>query len=144
MSDPTDEELPALGTPTPSGPSGPASRRTRLNVAVAAAVALLVGLAAGVALATALDEDGGSQGARPPASDTDKEATGPPTTVDTLPEECVATMRSAQQTLGILDQGLRDLRNLDLGEVDRAVREVQQLREGLDADVRRCLELMGD
>ena len=142
MSDATDEELPPLGEPTPSGPSPPASRRTRLPVVIAAAVALFVGLAAGFGLATVLDDDGGSEAVRRPAAETP--TTGPPTTADTLPEECVATMRSAQQTLQLLDQGLRDLRNLNLGEVDGAVREVQQLREGLDADVRRCLELMGD
>lgn len=143
MSDATDQELPPLGTPTTTlGSNGTDSSRFRRRVAVAAVVALLVGLASGFALATALDDDGPEAASGP--SPSGQATTVPPPTQDSLPERCVATMRAAQETLALLDQGLRDLRSLNLGEVDRAVNEVQRLRTGLDDDVRRCLEEMGD
>ena len=142
MSDATDQELPPLGTPTTLGSNGTDSSRFRRRVAVAAAVALLVGLASGFALATALDDDGPEAAVGP--SPNGQVTTMPPSTQDSLPERCVATMRAAQETLALLDQGLRDLRTLNLGEVDRAVNEVQRLRTRLDDDVRHCLEEMGD
>lgn len=141
MSGATDEELPPLGERSDHLSQAP--RPARRHVAVAAGLALLVGLAAGFGLGTVLDDDGGGDRATRPEVKSGSNTSTPPTTVETLPEECVATMRSAQQTLALLDQGLRDLRDLNLSEVDRAAREVQQLRGNLDADVRRCLELMG-
>ncbi|MDQ4138368.1 MAG: hypothetical protein M3116_05925 [Actinomycetota bacterium] len=110
-------------------------------LAIVAAVALLVGLAGGFAIAVALDDDGKTETVRETPGD--QVTTVPPPAEDPLPEECVATMRAAQQTLALLDQGLRDLRNLNLGEVDRAVTDVQRLRTGLERDVRRCLDEMG-
>ena len=141
MSDATDQDLPPLGTPTRLAPD---SARIRRQLVIAAAVALIVGLAAGFGLATALDGDGGSEALHPPPGDTPAASTVPATTGDSLPEECVATVRSAQQTLELLDQGLRDLRNLNLGGVDTAVNEVQRLRGTLDQEIRRCAERIGD
>lgn len=143
MSDATDHhELPPLGTPTPLGPERTHPSRPLRQLAVVAAVALLVGVASGFALASAVDDSGESAAPRPAPDD--QVTTMPPPTEEPLPEECVATMRAAQETLALLDRGLRDLRNLNLGEVDRAVNEVQRLRTDLDDDVRRCLEKMGD
>lgn len=143
MSDATDhEELPPLGTPTTLGPKRTEPARHRRRLAFVAGVALLVGMAAGFAIAMALDEEEKTARLRPAPGE--QVTTVPPPAEDPLPEECVATMRAAQKALALLDQGLRDLRNLNLAEVDRAVNDVQRLRTGLDEDVRRCLEEMGN
>lgn len=142
MSDTTDQDLPPLGEPTPHGRSAAVTGGSRRRTAVVAAVALLLGLGAGFALARGLDEDPASNVVKP--SPANRSEAFPPPTEDTLPPECVATMRSVQQALAVLDQGLRDLRSLNLGETERAVREAQQLRGPLDEQVRRCLEEMGD
>ena len=141
MSDTTDQDLPPLGEPT-SRRSAPGAGGSRVRGVVVAAVALLLGFGAGFALAQGSDEDAASYVERPPPANR-REAVPPPTQ-DTLPPECAATMRSVQQALAVLDQGLRDLRSLELDETERAVREVQQLREPLDGQVRRCLEQMGE
>lgn len=143
MSSAIDHDLPPLGERTPPPARKPHSGARR-NAALVAALALVVGLAAGFALGRALDDGSGDRDASARAGDSRSGTTVPAETEDTLPDECVATMRSAQQTLALLDQGLRDLRSLNLAEVERAAGEVQQLRGTLEQEVRRCLERFGD
>lgn len=141
MSEPTDDDLPPLGEPPSPRRTRPASRVVRRRTAVAALIGLLFGFGAGFGLAGGMDDDSVTNTGRPPGS---ARVGTPPTTEEALPQECVDTMRSAQQALALVDQAVRDLRNLNLGEAERAAREVERLRVGLDEEVRRCFEQMGD
>ncbi len=144
MGDQSDRELPPLGEPTPARPSqhGAASAWHRRAWLVGLA-GLVVGLLVGFGLASVVDDDEGddvvamNDGGRP-----DPKATQPatPTTAVTVPEVCVEAMRSAQQSLTVLDQGFQGLRRFDVGDVDRTLTDLQELRGKLTERVRECLE----
>lgn len=140
MSDRTNPEFPPLGEPTP-GPLARSEGRRRWRTALIAAGALATGLVAGFVVGQAVDD--GDSGSDVPAEGVAVETTLPRTTTTqglTLPPECRDAMRSAEQALGLLEQGFSSLRSFEVGELDRVVGEMQSLRDVLSGRVRQCLE----
>ena len=138
MSEPTQDDLPPLGQPAPVRPPRTGERRSPSSWLVAV-VALAAGLVVGIPVGTALE---GSDERPPPGalnSDVD-ETVLPTTTVATLPPECVETIRSAQQALVLLDEGLRSLGDLDVLEVERVLADMERLRHGFARRAQQCLE----
>lgn len=152
MAEPTDDD-PPLGAPTPARaprtPSGGAwYRRTPAVATAALALGLLVGIVVGRA---AGDGDGVEDGAAEPAAQvgqTERSTTttevGASTTAVTLASECVETIRSAEQALGLLNQGLESLRQLDVSDLDEILGDMQRLRDGFGRRLEECLALSGD
>ena len=140
MPEPSHDDLPPLGQPNPprSGRVGaPGSGTTPLVAAIALAVGLLGGIPVGMAF--------GEETADEPAPDTsgdDVEQTTAPTTttVVELPDECVDTIRSAQQALVLLDEGVQSLGELDLNGVEEVLADIDRLREGFARRAQECLE----
>lgn len=143
MSDGTEDGLPPLGTPSPGRPIEGKVRGRRPGV-LAVVAALVVGLVAGFAMGRVGGDDAGGKASTTTTSIASRAATtAPATTEATLSEACVTTIRSAQQALALLDQGLKNLRELRFAEVDAAMQEMQRLRGRLDGRVRECLGSVG-
>ncbi len=138
MSYPIHEGIPPLGEPTPFPRHRHAPRRRRRRPWLGAAIALVLGLAGGFALGQVVDGDGGGDDEATAAAGHERERGTPSTTAATVPAECVETIRSAQQALALLEQGLKDLRDFDVIALDAAGREMQRLQRSLDQRVRRC------
>ena len=140
MSEPTDDDLPPLGRPTSARPPRTPEARSRSTWLVAS-IALAVGLAVGFPLGSAL-ESGSDERPLPEAPSSDVEETALPTTttVVALPPECLQTIRSAQQALVLLDEGLRSLDDLDVLEVERVLVDMERLRHGFARRAQQCLE----
>ncbi len=109
-------------------------------------VVAIVGLAVGLALGTGLGlllgaGDGGTDVADPglvvPTTTREPSTT---TTVGVLSQPCVETVRSAEQVLALLQEGLQALRQGQLSGVQPALDEIQGLRQEFAADVRDCLD----
>lgn len=139
---PTNEEMPPLGERTPSRPprrDPPVRRHRPPLVATVATVALVIGFVAGFALARASDGDGGERRAAD-SSPAEANANVARTTVATVTKSCRESVRSAQRALALLDQGLKDLRDLRVTGLEEAGREMQRVRARLDRQVRKCLQ----
>lgn len=140
MSQPAQEDLPPLGRPTPDPRSRTTETRSRITLFVAV-LALAVGLLAGIPVGQALDGEPDEQALpEAPAGDVDQTALPTTTTLAALPQECIQTIRSAQQALVLLDEGLQSLGQLDLVEVETVLADMQQLREGFAQRARECLD----
>ncbi len=147
MGDQSDRELPRLGEATflrpPRSDNGPAWYRRAWLVGIGG---LVVGVLMGFGLAAVFDDAGVEEGNGDVVDMDDdrgeRRPTGPPTTtpVITVPPACVEAMRSAQQSLTVLDQGVQGLRQFDVGDVDRMLADLQELRGKLTERVRDCLE----
>lgn len=140
MSEPTHDDLPPLGQSTPARPPRTAGRRSASSL-LAAVVALVVGVAVGIPVGQAL-EGGSDEGAssEAPGGDVEETPLATTTTLAELPQECVETIRSAQQALVLLDEGLQSLSALDLAEVESVLADMQRLREGFARRAQVCLE----
>ena len=140
MSEPAQDDLPPLGRPSPARPprTGEASSRSTWLVGL---IALTAGLAVGFPLGSAL-EDGSEERPVPEALSSDVEETALPTTttVVALPPECLQTIRSAQQALVLLDEGLRSLGDLDVLGVEGVLADMERLRQGFARRAQQCLE----
>lgn len=141
MTDLNDDRLPALGERTPRP-----SRRDRVGTPwykrpwVAGLAGMTVGLMLGLGLAALADDD--SDGAvvdiHEPVETTLPLRTT--TTVPPLPRECADAIRTAEQSLTLLDQAFQSARRFDVGELDRMLSELQDVRRALTDRVRACAE----
>ncbi len=141
MTDRNDELLPPLGERTParsrrSDPGTPWYRRAPVAGLAGLAVGLLLGL--GLAAATDSDQEGASLDVEP--VETTVPARRTTTTVPTLPPECADAIRTAEQSLALLDQGFQTARRFNVGELDRMLSELQEVRRSLTDRVRACVE----
>ncbi len=141
MTDPNDERLPPLGERTParprgSGPGAPWYRRAW----VAGLAGIGLGLVLGVALATFTDTgpERAEVGTDGPAGATIPLRTT--TTVAALPRDCSEAIRTAEQSLALLDQAFQTARRFDVRELDRMLSDLQQVRQSLTERVRACVE----
>ncbi|MDP8988405.1 MAG: hypothetical protein M3N11_08680, partial [Actinomycetota bacterium] len=126
-------------------------RRTPAVAAGSLLLGLLVGAAFGRALGDANGTEGSAteQGADVPAADvaevpgtetpTTTTAMRPSTTV-TLASACLEAIRSTEQALGLLDQGLQSLRQLDLNDLNEVLNDMNEVRDGFRRRVEECLE----
>lgn len=141
MTDLNDDRLPPLGERTPRRPEGSgAGTPWYKRPTVAGVTGLAVGLLIGLGLAALTDDD-----QERAAVDVERpvETTAPPrttTTVPTLPRECAEAIRTAEQSLALLDQTFQSARRFDVGELDRLLPELQEVRRGLTERVRACAE----
>lgn len=140
MSEPSHDDLPPLGRPTPARRSRTTKGQFRSTLLVAV-VALAAGLLVGIPVGQALEGDSDEQ-ALPaaPGEEVDEPALPTTTTLAALPQECVQTIRSAQQALVLLDEGLQSLGDLDLAEVEAVLGEMEGLREGFARRAQECLD----
>lgn len=157
MSEWTDEDIPPLGEPTPAHRHRPRDgaawyRRTPAVAAGSLLLGLLVGAAFGRALGDVNGTEGSAteQGAGVPAAEV-AEVSGretsttttpmrPSTTTVTLASACQEAIRSTEQALGLLDQGLQSLRQLDLNDLDEVLDDMNEVRDGFRRRVEECLE----
>ncbi len=140
MSDRTNEELRPLGEPTPAPATRP-SRRWGRQTAVVAAAALVLGAVAGFALAQVLDTGGASEESADDGRGVRTTVPRTTTTVEIIvPSKCREAMRSAEQALALLEQGLQSLRTFAVAEIESVLTEMQRLRSVLSGRVRECLE----
>ncbi len=109
---------------------------------VAAIVGLAVGLALGTLLGFLLDRGAGETDVADPGLVVPTTTRQPTTTTTTggLPPACVETVRSAEQVLSLLEQGLQAMQRGQLSDVQPALAEIRGLRQEFAADVRDCLE----
>lgn len=141
MTDLNDDELPPLGERTPRRPRGSgADTPWYKQPTVAGLAGIAVGLLIGLGLAALADDD-----REQAAVDVDRPVatTAPPrttTTVPTLPRECADAIRTAEQSLTLLDQAFQSARRFDVVELDRMLSELQEVRRGLTERVRACVE----
>ena len=141
MTDLNDERLPPLGERTP-GRRGRSRADTpwykRPSVAGVAGIA--VGLLAGAGLAALADDDRDRSevGIDEAIATTVPRATT--TTARTLPRECAEALRTAEQSLTLLDQAFQSARRFDVGELDRMLSELEDVRRGLTERVQTCVE----
>ena len=141
MTDRNDELLPPLGERTPaparrSDPGTPWYRRAPVVGLAGLAVGLLLGW--GLAAATGTDEERAAVDVAP--VETTVPAGRTTTTVPTLPRECADAIRTAEQSLTLLDQAFQTARRFDVGELDRMVSELDEVRRSLADRVRACVE----
>ena len=144
MPEPPEEDLPPLGQPTPvRRPPGsePRLRRSHVVPVLALVLGLLAGFVAGQAFEGEADEQ-----ARPEGGDVDEApapatTTGPTTTtLAPLPPVCLQTIRSAQQALVLLEQGMQSFGELDLAELESVLADIERLRDGFARRTQECLE----
>lgn len=141
MTDPNDDRLPPLGERTPrqfrrDHAGGPWYKRPW----VAGLAGITLGLMLGLGLAAVADDD--SEGAAVVVNEP-VETTLPSrttTTVRALPRECADALRTAEQSLTLLDQAFQSARRFDAGELDRMLSELQEVRRALTDRVRACVE----
>lgn len=135
------QNLPPLGERVPAVRARRSLRpRTGLVVAgVAAAAGLVTGIFVGAGLG---GSDGSPSGGPVPASaPTLPATTSPPATA--VPPECVEAMRSAEQALRLLEQGLETVRRLRFEDAEGLLAEMQRLRSGFSGRVQGCLDRAG-
>lgn len=138
MSEPTSDGLPPLGQPTPAHRRRSSRQHSPL---LTAGVALVVGVLIGIPLGRTFDGTEPAEPALPDAPATAEPTALPSTTTAaTLPESCLQTIRSAQQALVLLDEGLQSLAEFDLGDVERALADMDRLRDGFARGVQECLD----
>jgi hypothetical protein len=140
MTDLNDDRLPPLGERTPRPSRRGASTPWYQPPWVAGLAGITVGVMLGFGLAVVADD--GSERA---AVDVDElvETTLPlrtTTTVLTLPRECADAVRAAEQSLTLLDQAFQSARRFDVGDLDRMLSELQEVRRVLTDRVRACVE----
>ena len=141
MSDLNDETLPPLGERTParsrrSDPGTPWYRRAP----VVGVAGLVVGLLLGLGLAAATDDDQQRAAVEADPVETSVPARRTTTTVPTLPRECADAIRTAEQSLALLDQAFQSARRFNVGELDRMLSELEEVRRSLTDRVRACAE----
>jgi len=141
MTDRNDEVLPPLGERTPprslrSEPGTPWHRR----VPVVGLAGLLVGLLLGFGLAAAIDDDPERAAVDVEPVETTVPDRTTTTTVPTLPRECADAIRTAEQSLALLDQAFQTARRFNVGELDRRLSELEEIRRSLTDRVRACVE----
>ncbi len=141
MTDRNDQFLPPLGERTPARPrrsdrSTPWYRRAT----VVGLAGLAVGLVLGLGLAAANDSDQERAAVDREPVETTVPAGGTTTTVPTLPRECADAIRTAEQSLALLDQAFQSARRFNVGELDRMLSELQEVRRSLTDRVRACAE----
>ncbi|HVL06260.1 MAG TPA: hypothetical protein VM388_09735 [Acidimicrobiales bacterium] len=141
MTDRNDEALPPLGerTPAPSRRSDPVTPWYR-RVAVVGLAGLLTGVLVGFGLAAAIDDDPERAAVDPEPVETTVAERRTTTTVPTLPRECADAIRTAEQSLALLDQTFQTARRFNVGELDRMMSELQEVRRSLTDRVRACVE----
>lgn len=145
MTQPNDDHLPPLGERTPLRHRRPHAGtpwyRRAWVAALAGLAGIVLGLLLGLAVAAWTDDD--RQQATGDSGET-VETTLPPrtttTTVPTLPRECADAIRSAEQSLALLDQAFQTARRFDVEELDRMLSELQEVRRNLTERVRACIE----
>lgn len=140
MPEHSSEDLPPLGEPTPAL-TGPTRPWYRAPVPVGV-LGLVLGLVLGAVIGVGVGGGGDSGGSTEMAADTDKPAPrkSSTTSVATAPPECVDALRSAEQALQLVQQGVQSLRDLRVNDVDRTVSDLDRLRGGFSASARRCQE----
>lgn len=140
MTDRYDEELPPLGERTPGRPARPRSTTPWHGRAPVVALAgLCVGLLLGFGLASIIIDDGGEAAVEgdAPVDTTLRRTT---TTAPSLPPECAEAIRSAEQSLTLLDQAFQTARRFDVENLDRMLADLDQLRRSLSERIRACVE----
>lgn len=134
--DRTTEDVPPLGEPTPRRRSP-----VRNPLPLVAVASLVVGLVGGFALGRVVADDDVRDEAADDAGRVPTTLPRPTTTAAiTVPAECQDALRSAEQALGLLDEGFQSLRTFQIGEVEAVLGEMQRLRGVLSDRVRECLE----
>jgi len=141
MTDLNDDRLPPLGERTPRP-----SRRDHAGTPlykqpwVAGLAGITLGLILGLGLAAVADDDseGAAVGVNEPVETTLPLRTT--TTVSALPPECADAIRTAEQSLTLLDQAFQSARRFDVGQLDRMLAELQDVRRSLTERVRTCVE----
>ncbi|MDQ4089734.1 MAG: hypothetical protein M3163_05470 [Actinomycetota bacterium] len=141
MTDRNDELLPPLGERTParsrrSHPGTPWYRRAP----VVGLTGLVVGLLLGVGLAAAIDNDQERAAVDVEPVETTVPARRTTTTVATLPRECADAIGTAEQSLTLLDQAFQSARRFNVGELDRMLSELEEVRRSLTDRIRACVE----
>jgi hypothetical protein len=140
MTDRNDEELPPLGERTPGRPARPRSTTPWYRRAPVVALAGLgVGLLLGFGLASIID-DGGERAAVEGDAPVETTLRRTTTTSPSLPPECAEAIRSAEQSLTLLDQAFQTARRFDVENLDRMLAELDQLRRSLSERIRACVE----
>jgi len=140
MTDRNDEELPPLGERTPGRPARPRSTIPWYRRAPVVALAgLCVGFLLGFGLASILDDRGERAAVEgdAPVETTLRRTT---TTAASLPPECAEAIRSAEQSLTLLDQAFQTARRFDVENLDRMLADLDQLRRSLSERIRACVE----
>ncbi len=141
MTDRNDDLLPPLGerTPTRSRRSNPGTPWYR-RAPVVGLAGLVVGLLLGWGLAAATDDDQDRAAVDVEPVETTVPARRTTTTVPTLPRECADAIRTAEQSLALLDQAFQSARRFNVGELDRMLPELEEVRRSLTDRVRACVE----
>lgn len=139
MTDLNDDRLPPLGERTPgrhrrSHGATPLYKRPW----VAGLAGITVGLMLGLGLVADDDSERAAVDVDEPIKTTLPRRTT--TTVPTLPRECADAIRTAEQSLTLLDQAFQSARRFDVGELDRMLPELQEVRRALTERVRACAE----
>lgn len=140
MTELNDERLPPLGERTPARPGRPrAGTPWYKRPSVAGVAGIVLGLLVGVGLAASADDD---RDRSPVDLDRSIETTvpRPTTTLRALPRECAEALRTAEQSLALLDQAFQSARRFDVAQLDRMLSELQDVRRGLTERVRTCVE----
>lgn len=140
MTDRNDEELPPLGERTPGRPARPRSATPwHTRPPVVALAGLCVGLLLGFGLASIIDDEGERAAIEgdAPVETTLRRTT---TTAPSLPPECVEAIRSAEQSLTLLDQAFQTARRFDVENLDRMLADLDELRRSLSERIRACVE----
>lgn len=138
MPEPPEEELPPLGQPNPvrrQRRSEPRLRSRHVVPVIALVLGLLAGFVAGQAFEGEADDQARSEG-----GDLDETRAPTTTTLAPLPPECVQTIRSAQQALVLLEEGMQSFGELDLAELEDVLADIERLREGFARRTQECLE----
>lgn len=138
MTDTNEDRLPPLGEHTPLKTrrgTTPWHRRA----AVAGVAGVVVGGVLGFGLSASTDADH-EQSAGDKAIPTETTILPTTTTVPTLPPECTEAIRSAEQSLGLLDEAFQTARRLDVGQLDQMLSELQRVRQTLSDRVQACLQ----
>ncbi len=142
MSEHSSQDLPPLGEPTPAlaGPSRP-WYQAPVPVGI---LGLVLGLVLGAIMGAAVGNGAESEGGTEVATDNDTSAQrGTTTSVPTAPPECVEALRSAEQALQLVQQGVQSLRHLRVDDVDRTISDLDRLRSGFSSTVGRCQDRLG-
>lgn len=141
MTELNDDRLPPLGERTPKRPrpSG-VEPGWHQRPTVAGLAGIAVGLLAGLGLAAAADN--ASERASVDVDEPVETTVAPrtTTTVPTLPRECADAIRTAEQSLTLLDQTFQSARRFDVGELDRLLADLEEVRRSLTERVRACVE----
>lgn len=142
MTDAHDDPLPPLGERTPGRRRQPDPDGTpwHSRAPVVGLAGIAIGMLLGLGLAALTDDDGerAAVDLEEPATTTAPRRTT--TTVATLPRECADAIRSAEQSLALLDQAFQSVRRFDVAEIDRMLSELQDVRRSLTDRVRACVE----